>query len=190
MDSELRRSSVELANRVVPFSHAARLAGADVPEPRVSGARAWCPFGEYSHPDGGRDKALRVYYDHAFCFAEWLWLSPVKILALMSGIDDETAAGHLLDSIGYRPESYSDAWDKIVSQAAEPSPGALAEALRIWLTARYPDWAARQYEDRIAAALGACLGLLAQVRTESDCRLWLARAKQVMTMYLGGTDGS
>jgi hypothetical protein len=178
------RGRIGLANELVPFALAAQAAGLDIPEPRFSGARAWCPFGEFAHPDGGREKALRVYHDHAFCFAEWLWLSPCRIVAMVTGTDEDSAAEMLLDRIGHRPVSYIDAWERLTRHREDPDLGALAEALRIWLSWKCPQWASRQYDEDVSGALSACLSLLGQVRTAEDCQLWLARAKQVMERYI------
>lgn len=182
-----RVSAVGVANSRVPFVTAARLAGMeDVPEARANGSRAWCPFGEFSHPDGGRDKAMRVYYDHAFCFAEWLWLTPVRVFALMRGLDEEEAAGQLLAQSGYQPGSYEETWDALMAGTSEPDLSALAQALRTWLEGAFPGWAEHQYESGPAGALAGCLGLLGSVKTEDDCKFWLDSSKVVMNRYLGG----
>lgn len=186
-DSGSRLSLVVTANEHVPFVVAARLAGVDdVPEARATGSRAWCPFGEFSHPDGGREKALRVYYDHGFCFAEWLWLSPVRIFAMMRGLAEEEAAEQLLAQTGYQRGSYAEEWDALVSAPQVPDRSALAQALRIWLEGNFPEWGDRQYESDAAGALSGCLGLLGSVETDADCEFWLDSAKTVMTRYLGG----
>jgi hypothetical protein len=184
---ELRPSLIPVANQHVPFVTAARLCGVDVPEPRVNGSRAHCPFEEYSHPDGGRDPAMRVYYDHAFCFAEWLWMTPVRIFALVNGIEDESAAEQLLDQTGWKPASYSEEWERLSSAEKPVDRESLAQALRVWLDGTYPEWASRQYDADAAEALARCLGLLDRVRTASDCQYWLDCARQVMTMYLRRT---
>jgi hypothetical protein len=178
---------VALANRAVAFPVAARLAGMeDVPEPRANGSRAFCPFGEFSHPDGGLEKAMRVYFDHGYCFAEALYLSPVRIYALMTGTPEEQSASQLLDHIGYREGSWEQKWDELAAAKPEPDRGALAGALRIYLEVTYPDWGNRQYDPFVSSRLAKCLGLLTQVHSEADCRVWLEGAVQVMTRVLGG----
>lgn len=178
---------VSLANRIVPFPLACREAGMDnVPEPRQSGSRASCPFGEFSHSDGGRDQALRVYHDHGFCFAEWLYLSPVKILVLAQDLAPEEAARHLLDRIGYHPASWQERWDELLEEKLEPDYAALAQALRVHLEVRYADWGNRQLDSNVSTMLASCLGLLTRVHSEEDCRLWLTRSSEVMAQALGG----
>lgn len=185
---ELRGSElVSLANRIVPFPLACREIGMDnVPEPRQSGSRAYCPFGEFSHPDGGRDQALRVYYDHGFCFAEWLYLTPVRILVLAQDLAEEEAARHLLDRIGYHPASWQERWEELLEERLEPDYSALARALRSRMEVRYPDWGNRQLDSNVSTKLASCLGLLTRVHSEADCKLWLEWSSEVMAQALGG----
>lgn len=178
---------VALANRMVPFPVAARLAGMEnVPEPRLSGSRAYCPFGEFSHPDSGIEKAMRVYPDHGWCFAESLYFSPVRIYAMMNELSEEEAAGQLLDHVGYLPGSWQERWEQVSCPKAEPDRDALSAALQVWLGTRYPGWGNLQYDSRVSSVLAACLGLLPRVNTEEDCRVWLERAKQAMATTIGG----
>lgn len=179
------QSSIARANQVVPFASACRYAGmTDVPAPRDTGSRAYCPFGELNHPDEGRDKALRIYYDHGFCFAEWLYLTPVRIYAMMHELDDEYAARELLVQHGDQPASYEERWAGAAGFVLEPDRNALAEALRTWLSATYADWNNRQYDPLIAGILARCLGLLSRVVSESDCEMWLKLSKQAMTQHM------
>jgi hypothetical protein len=187
MTAGAAESPVSLANRIIAFPVAARLAGMeDVPEPRETGTRAWCPFGEFSHSDHGRDKAMRVYPDHGYCFSEKKYFSPVGIYAEMNDLDFEEAARQLLDHVGYRPASWQQHWEEVVSAAAGPDINALAVALSVRLAARYPDWGNRQYDPVVSAALARCLGLLTRVHSEKDCATWLESADAVMSRALGG----
>jgi hypothetical protein len=175
-------AAVALANRIVPFPLAARLAGMEnVPEPRLSGSRAYCPFGEFSHPDSGVEKALRVYPDHGYCFAESLYLSPVRIYAMMNELPEDESAAQLLDHVGYHPGSWQQRWEQAASPKAEPDRDALSAALQVWLGTQCPGWGNLQYDSRVSSVLAACLGLLPRVNTEEDCGIWLARSKQTMT---------
>lgn len=177
-------SAIPVANKI-PFVTACRYAGMhDVPPPKFGGARAFCPFGEFSHPDQGVERALRVYHDHGYCFAESLYLSPVKIFALMNDLDDEAAATELLILDGYKPRSYEQLWAEVTNWHQEPDRGELAAALRAWCAGTYPDWNNRQYDPLVSDALARCLGLLGYVKTESDCTYWLQMSKTVMTQYM------
>lgn len=176
-------TAIPVANKI-PFATACRYAGMrDVPSPKASGSRAFCPFGDL-HPDQGAERALRVYHDHGYCFAESLYLSPVKIFALCNDLDDEEAATELLILDGYRPRSYEQLWADVMGWQQEPDKGELAAALRAWLAGTYPDWNNRQYDPFVSDALARCLGLLGHVRTESDCAYWLQMAKTVMIQYM------
>lgn len=176
-------SAVPIANKI-PFVTACRYAGMrDVPPPKYNGARAFCPFGEL-HPDQGVERAMRVYHDHGYCFAESLYLSPVRIFALMNELDEEQAATELLILDGYRPKSYEQLWSEAIGWQQEPDRGELAAALRAWLAGTYPDWNNQQYDPFVSDALARCLGLLGYVKTETDCRTWLHQAKTVMTQYM------
>jgi hypothetical protein len=178
---------IALANQAVAFPVAARLAGMeDVPEPRLSGTLTHCPFEEIAHPDRGRDKALRIWADHGWCFSERLYLSPVRILSMMTGVTEEAAASQLLGYIGYREGSWEQKWDELATAEPEPDYGALAAALRIYLGVNYPDWGNRQYDPFVSEKLARCFGLLTQVHSEEDCRMWLRGSVAVMTRVLGG----
>jgi len=180
-------SAIPVANKI-PFATACRYAGMeDVPVPKATGSRAFCPFGELSHPDEGKERALRVYHDHGYCFAESLYLSPVRIFALMHDLDEETAATELLVLDGHQPVSYDQLWDNVVSWTPSPDLGDLASALRTWLSRTYPDWNNIQYDPFVADALARCLGLISHVRTEHDAGSWLQMSKTVMSQYLRRT---
>jgi hypothetical protein len=177
---------VRLANAVVRFPAACRLAGFDVPEAKHNGSRAYCPFGEWAHPDGGRERALRVYSDHGFCFAEWKYFTPVSIFAEVNGLLHEDAAVQILALSGFTPASWKEHWHQLTTAKPVPDVEALEQALRIWLDGVYAGWKQYQYDGPAATAFSRCLGLLSQVRTEADCSYWLESAKQVMARVLGG----
>jgi len=61
-------SLISLANARVPMPVACRAAGLEVPDVyRDSGTKMHCPWGEFTHSDGGREKAFRIWPDHAWC---------------------------------------------------------------------------------------------------------------------------
>jgi hypothetical protein len=120
------------------------------------------------------------------CFAEWLYLSPVKLLVLAQELAPEEAARQLLDRIGYRPASWLERWDELQDEQPEPDYASLARALRTHLEVRYPDWGNRQLDSYVSTTLARCLGLLTRVHSEADCKLWLERSSEVMARALGG----
>ena len=179
-------SPVALANRRIPFATAARWAGIDVPAGVPEhGLKVYCPFGEYSHDDGGASPALRVYPDHAYCFAEQEWFTPVKLCALTWGCTPEEAARQMLAQAGVADPDYREHWKRLVDRSQPPDVDGLAAALRIWCRGNDPRWPVRQYDEPVAGKLAQCLGLLSWVRTEADCRIWLAGSKKAMSQVLG-----
>jgi hypothetical protein len=177
----MSQSPVVLANRRIPFATAARWAGIDVPGDVTSnGMKIHCPFGAYAHDDGGAEPAFRVYPDHAWCFAEGEHFSPVRICALMWDCTMTEAARQLLEMAGIADPDYRERWQRLNDWSQPPDLDALAAALRTWCAGAYPRWRARQYDSQVSAKLTACLGLLSRVRTEADCRAWLAGCKRAM----------
>lgn len=117
------------------------------------------------------------------CFSEGRYFTPVTLLAEAWGMDRDEAAVLALRKIGYVAAGYADLWEK-AERAPEPALDQLAEALRIYCARACPDWAVRQYDDAVAGTMARCLGLLRSVRTEDDCRKWLAVSKTVMGRVL------
>lgn len=179
-----RQSLASLANGTVPFPAAARWAGITVHEGSAErGIRAYCPFGEVGHPDGGRDPALRVYPDHGWCFACGKYFTPVSLLAEVWQLGREDAAAEALRRAGHVPVTYAHLFER-AARPPEPDAGALAAALVTWCRARCPQWADAQYRPGVALALSRCLGLLPLVASEDDCATWLAACKQAMQRAL------
>jgi hypothetical protein len=177
---------VELANREARMRAACRITGVKAPSGRDSGSRAYCPWGEFSHPDGGRDPAMRVWPDHAFCFACWEYFTPVRLVARVLEVSDEAAALRLLEEVGYKPASYADHWQR-ASAPPEPDRAALAQALRNACEATAgPSWRQAQSDPRVGWFLSQCLAYLVQVTTDEDARTWLALAAEVMAKVLEG----
>jgi hypothetical protein len=180
----MTQSLVTLANARVPMPVACRAAGVDIPDTyRDGGTKCYCPFGEFSHSDGGKDKAFRVWSDHAWCFSCRTWYSPVKIYSLMKEVSYEQAAIALLDLIGFKPVEYAEHWERA---SAEPLPdsGALAQALRNFCYTIVPG--ERLMESPAAEYLSRCLGYITCVKNEDDAEKWLALAKTVMGRVLTG----
>jgi hypothetical protein len=176
-------SLFDLANRVVPMATACRLAGLDVPPIRSNGTKIHCPFGELYHPDGGREPAMRVWSDHAWCFSCSEWFGPVKITSRLWDVTEEQAAVRLLDEVGYRPASYAQLWATAAAPTA-PDVNALAQALGNFCAAQEPKWTDRQLEPPVAEYLSRCYALLGMVTDESEAEQWLRSSKQVMAAIL------
>ena len=182
------QSSVARANRI-PFAFACRWAGVEVPgDVTGSGYKTYCPFGEYAHDDGGTQPAFRVYADHGYCFACQEHFSPVKLCALAWDCTTEEAARQMLEMAGIADPDYRQQWQSLVDCSQPPDLDGLAAALRAFCARTDPRWRVRQYDSGVAARLAACLGLLSRVRTDEDCRVWLAGCKKAMARVLGERD--
>lgn len=182
------KSIVALANEKVPFATAVSWAGIQVFGSTERGQKVYCPFGAVEHPDGGMEPAMRVYPDHAWCFAESKYFSVVSLLAEVWQVTREEAATEALTRSGYKPADYAERFATAGSCEQEPDQDALAAALLIWCEAwceRYgARWRAVQYEEAVAAIRARCLGLLPLVYDLGDCDIWLAASKEAMARVM------
>jgi hypothetical protein len=173
---------IALANEKVPFAQAAAWAGIAVIGETERGLKVYCPFGSVEHPDGGLEPAMRVYPDHAWCFAESRYFSVVSLLAEVWQVTREEAAAEAMSRSGYKPADYAERFTAAGNREQEPDRDALAAALVTWCEAHVPSWKTAQYEMPVARALSRCLGLLPLVRDSADCETWLTAAKQAMAL--------
>lgn len=154
----------------------------------VSGmAKTYCPFGSVFHSDGGRSRAFKVYPETntAYCFACQKVYDPVSLIANDRDITFRAAAELILEMKAYVAPDYETRWDAITKQAATVDVEALQDALKIACSRMVPDWATRQFEDRVAAKLAQCLALARKVKTDDDGRKWLDMTKEAMRRTLG-----
>jgi hypothetical protein len=178
-------SPVALANRRVPFATACRWADVDVPgDVPEHGIKVYCPFGDYAHEDGGAEMAFRVYPDHGYCFACGEWFTPVKLCAVVWDCTQEEAARQMLEQAGVADPDYREQWKRLTDWSQPPDVDSLVKALRAWCAGNCPKWSVRQYDEAVAGKLADCLRLLSLVRTEKDCRAWLAGCKKAMASVL------
>jgi hypothetical protein len=174
---------VDAANRHVPMWVACREAGMDLFGP--TSKRTYCPFGEFSHADGGSATAFRVYPDHGFCFACWEYYSPTRLCAMVWEVTEEAVAERLLTTIGHKPKDYRAHWlDLTTDLRPQIDREAVATALKTRCLRLVPDWPERQYDPFIAEYLARCLALLVQVTSEVDARQWLETCSTVMITVL------
>lgn len=187
----MRRSVVATANEVVAIATVLRWYAVEVSEESVR-SKLYCPFGEFNHSDGGRDRALRIYPDSntAYCFACSEAFTPVKLYARMT--DDgswKSAAASLLGKVGYRGFDPDTVWRQAVDYEPAIDRSQLGEALKTFCRRIEPRWPVRQFDHGVAAQLTRCLGLLDLVNTAGDAALWLARCKDVMQACLLSAGG-
>ena len=179
-----RSPEVEFAISSVPMWAACRLVGMNIPRGLAGGSKQYCPFGDLWHPDGGYERAFRVYLDHGFCFACWKWWSPPGLCADAWDVTLDVAAARLLDETGLRPPDYLERYD--AAAAVPPADhSVLAEALRTWCRGESgSDWEVLRMNPAVGSYLGACLGYLGQVVTEEQAEQWLSLAQQIMRPVL------
>lgn len=143
--------------------------------------KTYCTFG-YLHSDGGMSQALRIYPggNHAYCFAESLRITPVKLWALTNDLRYYEAAEELLSEIKIEEEEQED--ERLDTSA-------LAYALTIYCERTVTEWEQRQFEDqRLAKAYSRCLALLPRVATDEDATRWLEASKTLIDRT-AGNDG-
>lgn len=174
---------IDLANEKVSITDVLGWAGVYVPETFGRSVKVECPWGHLFHSDGGIDRSMRVYSESnsAFCFSCSVFYTPVRLHARANDIDEKTAAGDLLDHIGYRPPEPLDVWAEVTTVVTpKPDRTLLAEALKYFCARTIPQWHFRQLEQPWAGVLSRCLHLLDQVGTEQDAEHWLTTCKTVM----------
>lgn len=158
----------------------------DVPSGFPRSWKTWCPFGG-EHPDGGEEKALRVYPSNsAYCFAGHGVLGPVRLIQLGKGMRAVQAAEFLLRHYhipGSRPwrERFSE---MLIDQATQTEPvgssALLASALQEALQ-HHPGYARIQYAHpfitRMEFRLDQLDRIMAGHPTEEQVRRWFQMAK-------------
>lgn len=178
-----KKSLIGIANTKIPFPLAARWAGLDVwGGDAERGVKVYCPFGEFEHPDGGKDPAMRVYADHGWCFAESRYFTVVSLLAEVWGLSKEDAAVKALDDFGWKPPTVESMWAEANREPAVDQ-DSLARALVIFCQT-LADFEQRRLEGPVSDKLSQCLRLLPRVRTPEDGAKWLSACQQAMLAVL------
>lgn len=180
-------SPIDTANELVDIVTACELVGMDLPWGGAGSMKLFCPFGEVSHSDGGRDKSFRIYEDtnSAHCFACATTWRPVSLVATAKDITEEAAAQSLLESKGYRPKNVDDILNELIREdEPQPSQESLARALSTFCARISPEWEDRQLDTDVSRAYRMCLEPLSLVTDAAGAERWLAAAKTVMTRAL------
>jgi hypothetical protein len=108
----------------------------------------------------------------------------VKLCAAVWDCTAEEAARQMLEQAGIADPDYREQWKRLSNWSQPPDADSLVKALRVWCAGNCSRWTVRQYDRDIADKLAGCLRLLALVRTEKDCRTWLAGCKKAMASVL------
>lgn len=187
----MSHSSVDLANDYVGITSVLENMGIYVPE--TSSGVSWkshCPFEDYYHIDGGRDKSLRIYFESntAFCFAGCGYLTPVKLFSLKTGLSEIDAAEILLSQSGYELPTFEDELEGVLRAKTRVSRAFLREALQTFCARTVGDsWRSVQFDDYVLVSLEKCLVLLDKVNDEIKARSWLELSKKYMSEILKGS---
>lgn len=149
------------------------------PEP---GNKSWCLFGHLAHPDGGLERALRIYEDtnSAYCFACAKAWRPVSLMAEVWDCTWAEAADRMCQMAGITEPTWQEKWEAL-QQPVPPDTARLGEALKAWCRrVRGPSWELEQTDAWFGVPLAACLGLLPLVTTDPEAREWLDGCKRIM----------
>jgi hypothetical protein len=187
MEDDRRRRLIAFADEKVPIEAACRIAyrAAGMADEDVSYSRkVHCPFGDIAHDDGGAKATFRVYAsgNHAYCFEEKWFGTPVRIAARALDLPYAEAARRMLDEASVQLPGWRQRWTEL-HQPVPVDTGKLAAALQTWC-GRFPGWEERQFDAVPAAAHAACLRSLSLVRTEDGAAEWLAVCKNVMATVM------
>ena len=163
-----KRNIIAQARERVSIVAVLRDLGVDIPSAPEQGIaiRVYCPFGEMSHEDQGRERQMRVYVDNtAWCFDCNQKYDPVSLTAIHLGCNYTAAARRLLDRVGGAP-------DPTVS---------VMPSIRAGMVAALGVWADVHGVDRTAARYGEVLRSLDALESEDQAQVWLTRAKGALS---------
>lgn len=188
------KSAITVANERASVAGVLRWLGVELPEDFSieRSLKIQCPFGATDHSDGGVSPAMRLYPDtnSAYCFSCTQYFSPVSLVAKALDVTNSVAAERILQHIGHRPADLAEQWKNAVEFEPAPDKSLMADALKTFCRRVEQNWAQRQFEPKVAAALTRCLTLLDMVRTADDVTLWLTKSKRVMQRALYQFDPS
>ena len=111
-----------------------------IPEGGSGSVKLKCPY-SLEHKDGGKEKAMRYYYetDSAYCFRDHGVLSPTFLWASEWGVSEAAAARRILDRAGVgKRESWRTRIENIINSPETASSASVSSALTA-LAMRYRD---------------------------------------------------
>lgn len=186
----MSRSVIELADEKVSIAQVCAWVGVDLPDGHYGKSwKAYCPFGEFWHPDFGSSKSFRIYGDTnaAWCFAGCGRFGPTSLFAKFQGVSFKAAARELLDRVGYRPPSLEERWKQATEVEDTPNTLWLGVALKTYCErVAGPRWNLMQLDTEISGMLDKCLSLLELVKTSEDSIKWMKATKSAMNKALEG----
>ncbi len=149
--------------------------------------KIFCPFGDTMHADGGAEKAMRNYGDHAYCFACGAAYTPVSMIATALDMNTDDAVEWILETTGFIEPTWQARIAAAQSHVEPIDTDILVEVLREECRRIVPDWETRQYDPQVSHALARCIGLLPSVRTAAEARRWKEGVVTAMTLVLRRT---
>lgn len=178
-----KKEVIERTDSFVNITYVLRECGIYAPDdiPDGTSLKTHCPF-DHLHSDQGQQPALRVWSDSnsAMCFAENLYLTPVRLWSLYRDTSQYTAALELLD------KTEMDVTNLSLTEPPEISHlRSLEQALATYCTRLAPDWnlAPLKYPQAHHVFV-TCLQATRYVSTDEDIEKWLVRCKAAMTSAL------
>jgi len=184
----MTRSPGQIANEEISIAAVCRLLGMSMPDlDYMDSPKMYCPFGEFTHSDGGASKAFRAYSasNTAHCFACSKTWNPVTLYMDHADVGYQDAALALLEHFGITTENVEDRWKALTaSPTFVLNTAELAEALKMYCARIEPRWEERQFEPEVSAKFSACLNLLQSIATVADVEKWRTATKQVMERVL------
>lgn len=157
-----------------------------IPESGSTSVKIACPW-RVEHKDGGKDKAMRYYFDtdSAFCFRDHGVIDPVMINSMLWGESKAKTARMMLERAGvFKREHYSKRMQELLEQSHKEVPAnqnyameALNAALR-----DCPEYVSRQFNPRVIKMKNTCSERFNPAWTLSDIEKWITASVTYIRM--------
>lgn len=170
--------------------------GIAVPTNLSKSWKAHCPFG-FEHPDGGTDRAMRVYGSNtAYCFSQHGMMTPVRMVQIQTERRQVAVARLIASRYGLDVgEPYWETAKRLIlthdERQGAGNPSNAVQALQQALN-RSPTYGTRQFDPDVTKLMGEQLELLDEAikaNRPNSCRIWMRTAVKVITEALETTDG-
>lgn len=179
------KSVVDIANEEVDIYKVLQMVGVDAYGLYGNNSKIYCPFGPITHMDGGQTRAMRVYLDTGslYCFACQKYFNPVILWSEYSGLSYEESAEFLLESQGWKPETYESRWDKLTKKRKFDT-SELQNALDLYCLSIHPKWKTIQVNSPYIDVFSKLMTVADNVTNVAQAEKWMEVAKQKMREVL------
>lgn len=178
IDIQLARRIVDAVNAEVDLVRFLTDEGFFVQDPgHGRSIKNHCPWG-WTHPDGGYERALRVYDTNtAFCFAGCGYIDPVIAASRLWDVPRLRAAKELSMRYGV---SAGDL-DSALAVMAQPRVDVveLVDAMRRWVAAKFSGDELRSAR----VALARCASVVELVSSDADAAVWWSESQRHIEAY-------